>query len=80
MGRAAVHFRDNQIDERVHAGTMAAITPEQCVVNLISLCIFPFAARPLLMGLLGLDQAGFAQFIDQRRQLLVPFFLRALRP
>jgi TetR/AcrR family transcriptional regulator len=69
-----------QIDERVQAGTMAAITPEQFIVNLISLCIFPFAARPMIMGVLGLDQAEFAQFIEQRRQLLVPFFLRALRP
>jgi TetR/AcrR family transcriptional regulator len=69
-----------QIDERVQAGTMAAITPEQFIVNLISLCIFPFAARPMIMGVLGLDQAEFAQFIEQRRRLLVPFFLRALRP
>ena len=69
-----------QIDERVQAGTMAAITPEQFIVNAISLCIFPFAARPMIMGVLGLDQAEFAQFIEQRRQLLVPFFLRALRP
>jgi AcrR family transcriptional regulator len=69
-----------QIDERVQAGTMAGITPEQFVVNLISLCIFPFAARPMIMGILGLDQAEFARFIEQRRRLLVPFFLRALRP
>jgi TetR/AcrR family transcriptional regulator len=69
-----------QIEERVLAGAMAPITPEQFVVNLISLCIFPFAARPLITGLLGLDQVGFARFIDQRRQLLAPFFLRALRP
>jgi AcrR family transcriptional regulator len=68
-----------QIDERVQAGTMAAISPDQFVVNLISLCIFPFAARPMLMGLLGFDQAEFTRFIEQRRRLLVPFFLRALR-
>jgi AcrR family transcriptional regulator len=69
-----------QIDERVKAGTLAAITPEQFIVNLISLCIFPFAARPMIMGVLGLDQAEFARFIEERRRLLAPFFLRALRP
>ena len=31
-----------QIDERVAAGTMRPIAPEQFVINLISLCIFPF--------------------------------------
>jgi TetR/AcrR family transcriptional regulator len=69
-----------QIEERVQAGTMVPIAPEQFVVNLISLCIFPFAARPMLLVLLGVDQAGFTRFIEERRRQLVPFFLRALRP
>ena len=69
-----------QINERVRAGRMRAIEPEQFVVNLLALCIFPFAAKPLLMAMLALDDAGFAAFIDRRRQELAPFFLRALQP
>jgi len=69
-----------QIAERVRAGRMHPIEPEQFAVNLVALCIFPFAAKPMLMALLGLDDAGFAAFIDRRRQELAPFFLRALLP
>ncbi len=69
-----------QIAERVRAGAMRPIEPEQFVINLLSLCVFPFAARPMVMVMLGLDQAGFDRFIDHRRQELVPFFLGALRP
>jgi len=69
-----------EIDERVRAGTMREIAPEQFMVNLISLCIFPFAARPMLVALLGFDEHGFERFIAKRRQTLAPFFLRALRP
>jgi TetR/AcrR family transcriptional regulator len=69
-----------QIAERVRGGEMRSITPDQFVVNLVALCIFPFAARPMLMALLGMDQRGFEGFIDRRRTELVPFFLRALRP
>jgi len=69
-----------QIDEQVAAGTMAPIAPEQFIVNLLSLCIFPFAARPMLMVMLNLDREGFARFVAERRRLLVEFFLRALRP
>jgi hypothetical protein len=69
-----------QIKQRVKAGLMHPIAPEQFAINLLSLCVFPFAARPLFMTLLGLDQAGFNQFIDRRRKELAPFFLRALRP
>ncbi|MGH2668153.1 MAG: TetR family transcriptional regulator [Vicinamibacterales bacterium] len=69
-----------QIAERVDAGTMRPITPDQFVVNLLALCVFPFAARPMLMALLGIDQKGFERFIERRRTELSPFFLKALRP
>ncbi len=69
-----------QIDARVRAGSMHPIAPDQFAVNLLALCVFPFAARPMLMALFGIDQAGFEQFIDRRRSDLAPFFLRALRP
>jgi TetR/AcrR family transcriptional regulator len=69
-----------QIDERVARGWMRPIAPEAFLVNLMSLCIFPFAARPMLQAMLGLDAAGFAQFIAARRHELADFFLGALRP
>jgi len=69
-----------QIDERVAAGTLRAISAESFVVNLMSLCIFPFAARPMLQAMLAVDEAGFNRFIARRRRDLVGFFLGALRP
>jgi AcrR family transcriptional regulator len=69
-----------QIDARVKAGAMRAIAPESFVVNLVALCIFPFAARPMIQVMLGLDDRRFMQFIARRRQELPRFFLGALRP
>jgi AcrR family transcriptional regulator len=69
-----------QINARVKAKRMHAISPEQLTINLLALCVFPFAARPMVMALVGLDQAGFTRFIERRRRELAPFFLRALRP
>src|SRR5262245_11829370 len=69
-----------QINARVKAGRMHPIAPEQFAINLLALCVFPFAARPMVMALAGLDQAGFNHFIERRRRELAPFFLRAMRP
>jgi TetR/AcrR family transcriptional regulator len=69
-----------QIAAQVRAGTMRPVEPEQFMVSLLSLCVFPFAAKPLLMVLLALDQKGFDGFIRRRRSELPAFFLRALRP
>jgi AcrR family transcriptional regulator len=69
-----------QLDAGVKAGQLRPIGPDQFMVNLLALCIFPFAARPMIMALLGLDQPGFDRFISKRRDQLTDFVLGALRP
>ena len=69
-----------QLAAAARARTMKAIDPDQFLVNLLALCIFPFAAKPLLMVLLGLDERRFDAFIDRRRVELPRFFLGALGP
>ena len=71
---------ERQIDEQVRAGAMRRIQPQQLVINVISLCIFPFAARPMLSIAFGMDDADFARFISQRRKELPDFVRNALRP
>lgn len=75
LGRLAA-----QIRERIDAGTLRPITPDQFVINLVSLCIFPFAARPMVMAMMGFDDASFAAMIERRRETLPDFFMRGMRP
>ena len=69
-----------QIRARVREGRMRPIAPDQFMLNLLSLCIFPFAARPMLCAILDLDDRGFQRFIEERKAGLPDFFLNALRP
>ena len=69
-----------QIAARVKAGAMRAIAPESFLVNLMALCIFPFAVRPMVQAMLGMDDRRFDRFITRRREELPAFFLGALRP
>ena len=69
-----------QIDARVKAGAMRRIAPESFVVNLMALCIFPFAVRPMIQAMVGMDDRAFGRFITRRHQDLPAFFLGALRP
>jgi len=78
--RAVLSRLQQQLDQRVANGTIKPISAQQFLTNLISLCIFPFAAKPLLCGVMELDEAGFAAFIEERRRVLPEFFLNALRP
>jgi AcrR family transcriptional regulator len=89
---AVRHFRDEahapdfiaalarQLRAEARRGAIRAISAEQFIVNLVSLCIFPFAARPLIATVLQLDERGFGRFVEERKRTLPAFFLNALRP
>lgn len=79
--RAALLGRlDTELRERAAAGTMRSIAPEQFLVNLLGLCVFPFVARPLLHAVLGMTGEQYDRFLDARREELPGFILNALRP
>jgi TetR/AcrR family transcriptional regulator len=69
-----------QIDAAVAAGEMRPIPADQFIVNLISLCIFPFAARPMIAALTQVDDNGWDAMIERRKVALPIFFLEGLRP
>ena len=69
-----------QIDASIRAGSIRPIAATQLLTNLLSLCIFPFAAKPLLSAAMGMDDEAFVAFIEERKRSLPEFFLAALRP
>jgi AcrR family transcriptional regulator len=69
---------DKQIAAEVRAGRMRRISAQQFMANLISLSVFPFAARPMLCAAFGFDDDGFSKFIATRRKELPQFIMSAL--
>jgi AcrR family transcriptional regulator len=71
---------DKQLRQQAAIGAMRSIRPEQFLVNLMALCAFPFAARPVLRTVFAQDDAAFNRFLDERRAELPDFIMNALRP
>jgi len=78
--RPAIEKLDKQLAAEFRAGRMRRITATQLIVNVLALCIFPFAARPMLRAALGLDDEAFGKFIEKRRKELPVFIHGALEP
>jgi AcrR family transcriptional regulator len=53
--------------------------PRHLFVNVLSLSVFPFAARPILRQFLGMDDDAFLAFIETRRQIVPQVILAWLR-
>lgn len=55
------------IDQAVKQQLIRPIHPIHFVVNILSLCVFPFVAKPIIMGfMLNDDENMYNQFIDER--------------
>jgi AcrR family transcriptional regulator len=69
-----------QVKEEIRKGTIIEIDPLQLIVNLIALCIFPFAARPIIQGFIfGNDAARYDGFLESRKQELPRFIIQAIK-
>ena len=78
--RPALAKLDKQIAIEARAGRMRRMSAQQFVMNLLSLCIFPFAARPMFCAALALDDNDFAKVIEQRRKELPVYIRHAIKP
>jgi len=68
-----------QIQAAQLRGELPPYPADHLLVNILSMCIFPFLARPMLQFLLQLDDAAFEAFIEERINQVQLFIDRALR-
>jgi AcrR family transcriptional regulator len=59
------------IAEEVAAGTMKPIAAEHFIVNLISLCSFPFLAKPIVKNAIELSEDAYVKFISERKAVIM---------
>lgn len=59
-----------QVNAEVKSGRIRQIEPLQLLLNIISLCIFPFIAKPIFGYINDLPDEAFQQFLSERRKIL----------
>ena len=68
-----------QIEQEVKKGIIKPIAAEQLIVNMVSMCIFPFLARPMIQWVTAMSDEAFRQFIDKRRKEVSMFIIDSIR-
>lgn len=68
-----------QIEAEVKKGTIKPISPLQLMMNLISLTIFPFVAKPMIQANLGIDEWQFRAAMEQRKKEIPQFIIDAIK-
>ena len=69
----------DQIEKEVRKGTIKKISPLHLLINLISLSIFPFVAKPMIQFTLGLDELQFRNVMEQRKKEVSKFIIDSIK-
>lgn len=76
MPNAQIFF--DQVKREAEAGKIRPIDGKQLIVNMLSLCIFPFLAKPMIQILANMPTAEFKAFIEARKTEVSKFVLDAI--
>jgi TetR/AcrR family transcriptional regulator len=68
-----------QMETEIRKGTIRNIGPLQLLINLLSLTIFPFVAKPMIQQTFGLDEWQFRATMEQRKKEIPEFIINAIR-
>lgn len=69
----------DQIKSEIKKGNIVEINPIQLFVHIISLCAYPFLAKPVIMLVTGLDEEEFKGFIEERKKEVKRLVLKGIK-
>ena len=68
-----------QIEKEVKKGTIRKVDPSHLLMNLLSMTIFPFVARPMLQRNLSFDEKQFREAMEERKKEIPRFIIDSIR-
>ena len=60
-------------------GIIKPVNPLQLLLNIVSLCVFPFVARPMFQLITNVDKAMFDKMLEQRKGEVSKFIIDAIK-
>jgi AcrR family transcriptional regulator len=68
------------IQKEIKKGTIRAIKTEELIINIISLCIFPIIAKPIITGIIFRGNANnYSSFIELRKKEVSKFIIDSIQ-
>ncbi len=77
--RMFIEAFEKQVAKEVSEGVIKPIEGRQLLINIMSLCIYPFVARPIIQTMMSLDETNFYNMAEQRKKELSEFIINAIK-
>ncbi len=69
----------NDIKSAISLGIIHPIDPKQLIINIVGLCVFPVAAKPIITNMLKLREDEYQLFIEVRKKEVAKFVINAIK-
>ncbi len=70
---------EKQIAEEIQKGILKPVDPKQLLMNIFSLCAFPFVGSGLVKGILKLDKNTFSTLMEERKKLIPQLIINSIK-
>jgi len=68
-----------QVALEVKSGSIKKSSAEQLFINILALNVFPFIAKPLIQGLIAVEEDEFQQLIKDRKTAVADFIINSIK-
>jgi AcrR family transcriptional regulator len=78
--RAFIEAFEVQVQDAVESGAIKPISGRQLLMNTMSLCVYPFIAKPIIKTMMQMDENSFMGMMEERKQGVFQFIRSSLTP
>ena len=69
----------NDIKTAISLGIIHPVDPKQLIINIIGLCVFPVAAKPIIKTMLNFNDEDYLSFVEVRKKEVSKFIINAIK-
>lgn len=69
----------DQLESEMKKGTIKRVSPLHFMLNIISMTVFPFVAKPLMQKVFYLDELQFRSVMEQRKKEIPKFIIDSIK-
>ncbi len=69
-----------QIEKEIREGKIEPVEPEHLLINMISMCVFPFIGKPMINTIiLSYSEKDFNLFMEERKRTIPEFIINSIK-
>ncbi|MDE3143453.1 MAG: TetR/AcrR family transcriptional regulator [Bacteroidota bacterium] len=77
--RPPVHKLAEKIEKEIKKGLIKPISPAHLIINMLSMCVFPFVGKPMIQLMMNIDELQFRNMMEQRKTLIADFIIASIK-